>query len=70
VNGHLALPPPQTEGGPPIWIVVIVLPAQRRIVEVADGWMPMAASGDMAAITRARPLEDIATLGDLDRSGE
>jgi len=31
---------------------------------VADGWMPMAASGEMAAITRARPLEDIATLGD------
>ncbi|MGC2343882.1 MAG: LLM class F420-dependent oxidoreductase, partial [Mycobacterium sp.] len=26
-------------------------------------WMPMAASGEMAAITRARPLEDIDTLG-------
>jgi hypothetical protein len=31
---------------------------------VADGWMPMAASGEMAAITRARPLEDIDTLGE------
>jgi hypothetical protein len=26
--------------------------------------MPMAASGEMAAITRARPLEDIDTLGE------
>jgi hypothetical protein len=33
-------------------------------VEVADGWMPMAASGEMAAITRARPLEDIDTLAE------
>jgi probable F420-dependent oxidoreductase len=64
VNGHLALPPPETEGGPPIWIGGNSAAAQRRVVEVADGWMPMAASGEMAAITRARPLEDIATLGD------
>jgi probable F420-dependent oxidoreductase len=64
VQGHVALPPPQTEGGPPIWIGGNSAAAQRRVVEVADGWMPMAASGEMAAITRARPLEDIATLGD------
>jgi probable F420-dependent oxidoreductase len=64
VNGHLALPHPQTEGGPPIWIGGNGAAAQRRVVEVADGWMPMAASGEMAAITGARPLEDIATLGD------
>jgi probable F420-dependent oxidoreductase len=64
VQGHLALPPPRTEGGPPIWIGGNSNAAQRRIVEVADGWMPMAASGEMAAITRARPLEDIATLAD------
>jgi probable F420-dependent oxidoreductase len=64
VNGHLALPLPQTEGGPPIWIGGNGAAAQRRVVEVADGWMPMAASGEFAAITRARPLEDIATLGD------
>jgi probable F420-dependent oxidoreductase len=62
VNGHVALPLPQTEGGPPIWIGGNSTAAQRRVVEVADGWMPMAASGEMAAITRARPLEDIATL--------
>jgi probable F420-dependent oxidoreductase len=64
VKGHLALPLPQTKGGPPIWIGGNGAAAQRRVVEVADGWMPMAASGEFAAITRARPLEDIATLGD------
>jgi probable F420-dependent oxidoreductase len=64
VSGHLALPPPLTEGGPPIWIGGNGAAAQRRVVEVADGWMPMAASGEMAAITRARPLEDVDTLAD------
>jgi probable F420-dependent oxidoreductase len=64
VNGHVALPLPLTEGGPPIWIGGNGAAAQRRVVEVADGWMPMAASGEMATITRSRPLEDVATLGD------
>jgi probable F420-dependent oxidoreductase len=64
VSGHLALPPPLTDGGPPIWIGGNGAAAQRRVVEVADGWMPMAASGEMAAITRARALEDIDTLAD------
>jgi probable F420-dependent oxidoreductase len=62
VSGHLALPAPLTDGGPPIWIGGNGAAAQRRVVEVADGWMPMAASGEMAAITRARPLEDVHTL--------
>jgi probable F420-dependent oxidoreductase len=61
---HVALPLPLTPGGPPIWIGGNGAAAQRRVVEVADGWMPMAASGEMAVITRARPLEDIATLGE------
>lgn len=64
VRGHVALPPPLTAGGPPIWIGGNGKAAQRRVVEVADGWLPMAASGEMAAITRARPLEDITTLGE------
>ena len=63
-SGHIALPPPLTDGGPPIWIGGNSAAAQRRVVEVADGWMPMAASGEMAAITRARPLEDVDTLAD------
>jgi probable F420-dependent oxidoreductase len=64
VRGHVALPPPLTTGGPPIWIGGNSAAAQRRVIEVADGWMPMAASGEMAAITRSRPLEDIETLGE------
>jgi probable F420-dependent oxidoreductase len=64
VSGHLALPPPLTTGGPPIWIGGNGAAAQRRVVEVADGWMPMAASGEMASITRARALEDVDTLSD------
>lgn len=64
VQGHLALPPPLIDGGPPIWIGGNGAAAQRRVVEVADGWMPMAASGEMAAITRARPLESVDTLGE------
>jgi len=68
VSGHVALPPPLTPGGPPIWIGGNSAAAQRRVVEAADGWMPMAASGEMAAITRARPLEDIGTLAEWIRS--
>jgi probable F420-dependent oxidoreductase len=64
VSGHVALPPPLTTGGPPIWIGGNGAAAQRRVVGGADGWMPMAASGELAAITRARPLEDVDTLGD------
>ncbi|WP_193561246.1 LLM class F420-dependent oxidoreductase [Mycolicibacterium hodleri] len=64
VSGHVALPPPLTVDGPPLWIGGNGKAAQRRVVEVADGWMPMAASGEMAAITRARPLEDVDTLGE------
>jgi probable F420-dependent oxidoreductase len=64
VRGHVALPPPLTTGGPPIWIGGNGAAAQRRVVQVADGWMPMAASGEMATITRARPLEDVDTLAE------
>ncbi|GAC1647624.1 MAG: LLM class F420-dependent oxidoreductase [Mycobacterium sp.] len=64
VSGHPALPPQLTDGGPPIWIGGNGAAAQRRVVDVADGWMPMAASGEMAAITRARPLEDVETLAE------
>jgi probable F420-dependent oxidoreductase len=64
VSDHIALPLPLTPGGPPIWIGGNSAAAQRRAVEVADGWMPMAATDEMAAITRTRPLEDIATLGE------
>jgi probable F420-dependent oxidoreductase len=64
VTGHLALPLPSTPGGPPIWIGGNGAAARRRVIEHADGWIPMAASGEMATITRARPLEDVKVLGD------
>jgi probable F420-dependent oxidoreductase len=64
VSGHIALPPPMTTNGPPIWIGGNGAAAQRRVVEVADGWMPMAASGELAKTTGMRPLADIETLGD------
>ncbi|MDI6630649.1 MAG: LLM class flavin-dependent oxidoreductase, partial [Rhodococcus sp. (in: high G+C Gram-positive bacteria)] len=64
VSNHVSLPLPVTEGGPPIWIGGNSKAARRRVTQLADGWMPMAASGEMAAITRARPLEDMETLAD------
>jgi probable F420-dependent oxidoreductase len=64
IAGHEALPLPLTPGGPPIWIGGNSPAAQRRVVEAADGWLPMGQSAEMAAITRTPPLEDVATLSD------
>lgn len=65
IAGHVALPPPLTQGGPPIWIGGNGNAAQRRVVEVADGWMPMGQTVEMAAITRSPALEDVARLAEL-----
>ncbi|MCG3244937.1 LLM class F420-dependent oxidoreductase [Mycobacterium avium] len=65
VAGHLALPLPVTAGGPPIWIGGNSKAARRRVVETANGWIPMGQSGEMATITRTPPLEDIARLASL-----
>lgn len=62
VSGHEALPLPAQVGGPPIWIGGNSRAARRRVVEIADGWMPMAQSAATAAITRTPPLEDLDTL--------
>ncbi|UIX29302.1 TIGR03619 family F420-dependent LLM class oxidoreductase [Streptomyces sp. GQFP] len=62
VEGHLTLPGPAQPGGPPIWIGGNSAPAQRRARELADGWMPMAQSAQMAEVTRTPPLTDLATL--------
>jgi alkanesulfonate monooxygenase SsuD/methylene tetrahydromethanopterin reductase-like flavin-dependent oxidoreductase (luciferase family) len=40
VSGHVALPPPLTTGGPPIWIGGNGAAAQRRVVEVPAGASP------------------------------
>lgn len=65
VTNHVSLPPPTQPGGPPIWIGGNSGAARRRAVEVADGWMPLAQSAQMAAITRTPPLEDLETLRGL-----
>lgn len=62
VSGHVSLPPPAQVGGPPIWIGGNSAAARRRVVELADGWLPMAQSAEMAAITRTPPLEDLSGL--------
>jgi probable F420-dependent oxidoreductase len=65
IAGHVALPLPVTPAGPPIWIGGNSAAAQRRVVDVADGWMPMGQSVQMAAITRSPALEDITRLSGL-----
>ncbi|WP_196771514.1 LLM class F420-dependent oxidoreductase [Mycobacterium intracellulare] len=65
IADHVALPLPATAGGPPIWIGGNSKAAQRRVVDTADGWIPMGQSAETAAITRTPPLEDIARLAEL-----
>lgn len=65
IDDHVALPLPATAGGPPIWIGGNSKAAQRRVVDTADGWIPMGQSAEMAAITRTPPLEDITRLASL-----
>lgn len=72
VGNHISLPLPATEGGPPIWIGGNSRAARRRVTELADGWMPIGQSAEMAAITKTPPLEDIDSLarqiGDLNKN--
>ncbi|AZG45518.1 LLM class F420-dependent oxidoreductase [Gordonia insulae] len=63
ISGHIALPLPLTDGGPPIWIGGNSQAARRRVTGKADGWMPIAQKAEMAAITKTPPLEDIESLG-------
>jgi probable F420-dependent oxidoreductase len=60
---HVSLPLPATPGGPPIWIGGNSKAARRRVVQKADGWMPIAQKAAMAAITKTPPLEDVEALG-------
>lgn len=65
VTNHLALPLPVTADGPPIWIGGNSKAAQRRVVDTADGWIPMGQSAETAAITCTPPLEDVERLAGL-----
>lgn len=62
IEGHESLPQPASPSGPPIWIGGNSAAARRRVAELADGWMPMAQSAQMAEITRTPPLEDLPSL--------
>ncbi|GAA4658293.1 TIGR03619 family F420-dependent LLM class oxidoreductase [Gordonia humi] len=61
-SGHASLPLPTTPGGPPIWVGGNSKAARRRAVEIGDGWMPIAQSAEMAAITRTPALDGIDPL--------
>jgi probable F420-dependent oxidoreductase len=63
-HGHSMVPAPVQPGGPPIWIGGNSRPARRRAVRVGDGWMPIAQTPEMAAITRTPPLETMEQLAE------
>jgi probable F420-dependent oxidoreductase len=62
-SGHTMLPRPQQDPGPPIWIGGNSRRAQRRAVELGDGWMPFPASRTLADITGTMELASVEQLG-------
>jgi probable F420-dependent oxidoreductase len=63
-HGHRMLPAPAQAGGPPIWIGGNSTAARRRAVTLADGWMPMGQSREVAKITGTPALETVSELAD------
>lgn len=61
-EGHEMLPAPIQVGGPPIWIGGNSPAAQRRAVSLAEGWIPMGITKEVAEITRTDPLETTEAL--------
>ena len=64
-DGNVALPVPVQQPHPPIWVGGNAPRAIRRAAERGDGWMPLAASPERAAVVRTTPMHD---LDDLKRS--
>ncbi|HVV08076.1 LLM class F420-dependent oxidoreductase [Amycolatopsis sp.] len=61
-TGHEMLPAPVQPGGPPIWIGGNSAAARRRAVTLAQGWIPMGQSKEVAKITGTPPLETASEL--------
>jgi probable F420-dependent oxidoreductase len=61
-EGHTMLPPPAQVGGPPIWIGGNSTRAIRRVVELADGWMPFPLTQGASKYTRTATIEGMDDL--------
>lgn len=59
-EGHTMAPPPTQAGGPPVWVGGNSTRAIRRVVALADGWMPFPLPPGASRYTRT------ATIADLD----
>jgi probable F420-dependent oxidoreductase len=75
--GHVALPTPVQQPGPPIWIGGNAPRALRRAAQRGDGWIPMPAPAKFAQRVRSAPLESLDDLrrmlgtlrGEAERAG-
>jgi probable F420-dependent oxidoreductase len=61
-DGHVALPTPVQQPGPPIWIGGNAPRALRRAAQRGDGWIPMPAPAKFAQRVRSAPLESLDDL--------
>jgi probable F420-dependent oxidoreductase len=64
VAGHTMRPPPMQRPHPPIWIGGNSRRAMQRVVEHAQGWMPMPQPQEMAKLTRTPALETVEQLAE------
>jgi probable F420-dependent oxidoreductase len=61
-QGHTMLPRPAQPGGPPIWVGGNSKRAIRRAVELGDGWLPMAYTGNQVVSRHTAILGSIDDL--------
>lgn len=67
VRGHTQLPKPAQPGGPPIWIGGNSRAAQRRAVELVQGWMPIGQPQSVSELSGTPALETMDQLAALVR---